>query len=991
VNAAAGYYEASWNLMDVNFTTRRTYRIRVLQGTSELGAVSVDVVRGRWGITGLPGTLVPLMSATNLPIRFGISLPPGAVTLVADANGGRASSGDGLWVSVSAGAVNGRFRIDVIPTPGGAAQYVRLSDTGFRLRVSLLTPDAQFQAGNVLVRLPTSAMPPSSTPHVSATVNLIPGEALWGDATLDPAGGGIILRIPTTGLSQLESVFSTTSVEITVVPQAIPRGASLSLLRELSAPSAGSEHQNEAGRRGSIASAVGVVSCTEYPKPREPLRWAADFPDSPGLHRARRAKALAADVPAIIFVHGWLPEVQNCADFQSTSRMPAETYMYQLDHELHEHFDKVASILSFSYPTFNTYSVAGSALAAAVKRLKMSSRASGVAIIAHSMGGLVAHAAAEQLQKDASTKDYVLGIITLGSPLRGTLAADLGAIFGFLGIGPGNEGSNSLVGGVSSINEPVPIYAYSGNVLLRNPLSLHTSDRISSLHAAAFCASSAAYCLGNDGTVGVFSAAGRAAPFLPSFIQAGGIRDGGPLSHWELHLGRGRLGDDVSAGGDASLFASIVADVNALLARAPVGGPLPNAGLLAHYMFVGNADDASGNGRNGQVFGATLVADRYGQANGAYRFTGTARVSLPSPVLSDIPKGTVSVWMRAETFGDGGVVLTKTSGRNYYQLDLIGGNLVRFYLDNTDLRSETPLTVGRWYMVTTTWDGMEKRLYIDGRLDKQVASTARVPAVDLGVVVGNLGGGGSPMKGSVDDVRVYNRALSGPEVEALYASTAPPLPVNGLIGHYPLDGNATDASGSGLHGVAQNVQTVVDRAGLPNRALRFTGIASRFDVAIPPGAPVAFTTAQQFSLSMWIKADAWPPTADPVLPFAAGRNSFSWHVQIRQDGRPFAAACTPTEFCVSTPVTASVPAMTLGRWFHLVQIYDGVGRTLRLYVDGQLVGSVGTGFSLRTTDQRFFIGTEPESPLKAFLGSIDEVRIYNRLLTPQEVAALAAR
>jgi hypothetical protein len=90
VNAAAGAYEANWNLMDTRFTTRRTYRIRVLQGTTERGAMSVDVVRGRWALTRSDGALVPLMAASALPIRFGVSAQPPATVVrqVIDAGGG---------------------------------------------------------------------------------------------------------------------------------------------------------------------------------------------------------------------------------------------------------------------------------------------------------------------------------------------------------------------------------------------------------------------------------------------------------------------------------------------------------------------------------------------------------------------------------------------------------------------------------------------------------------------------------------------------------------------------------------------------------------------------------------------------------------------------------------------------------------------------------------------------------------------------------------
>jgi hypothetical protein len=52
-------------------------------------------------------------------------------------------------------------------------------------------------------------------------------------------------------------------------------------------------------------------------------------------------------------------------------------------------------------------------------------------------------------------------------------------------------------------------------------------------------------------------------------------------------------------------------------------------GLVVYYPFIGNANDASGNGNNGTVFGATLAPDRFGQPNQAYHF----QASLSRPNL----------------------------------------------------------------------------------------------------------------------------------------------------------------------------------------------------------------------------------------------------------------------------------------------------------------------------------------------------------------------
>src|SRR4051812_12024454 len=55
INTSSGDYEASWNLLDPTLTTRKTYRIRALNGTSEVGAISVDAIRGRWALTRSDG------------------------------------------------------------------------------------------------------------------------------------------------------------------------------------------------------------------------------------------------------------------------------------------------------------------------------------------------------------------------------------------------------------------------------------------------------------------------------------------------------------------------------------------------------------------------------------------------------------------------------------------------------------------------------------------------------------------------------------------------------------------------------------------------------------------------------------------------------------------------------------------------------------------------------------------------------------------------
>ena len=73
-------------------------------------------------------------------------------------------------------------------------------------------------------------------------------------------------------------------------------------------------------------------------------------------------------------------------------------------------------------------------------------------------------------------------------------------------------------------------------------------------------------------------------------------------------------------------------------------------GLMAYYPFNGNANDASGNGNNGTVNGATLTADRLGLSDSAYRFNGTSWIQLPDAILPvAAPELTISAWVLADS------------------------------------------------------------------------------------------------------------------------------------------------------------------------------------------------------------------------------------------------------------------------------------------------------------------------------------------------------
>jgi len=195
---------------------------------------------------------------------------------------------------------------------------------------------------------------------------------------------------------------------------------------------------------------------------------------------------------------------------------------------------------------------------------------------------------------------------------------------------------------------------------------------------------------------------------------------------------------------------------------------LPVSGLAAYYPFNSSALDETGNGNDGTVYGAVLATDRFGNTNSAYSFDGVDDyISFATPAeLTGASAITFSLWACSEMGASSEAFLLAI---NEPELGLViySGMLGAVQGDSADVYGAV---AAGWVHYVTIWDGTEILLYEDGRLQASI-STIAVDFNDLGmppaslVTVYALGG---HFTGSIDDVRVYNRALDSGEVAALY-------------------------------------------------------------------------------------------------------------------------------------------------------------------------------------------------------------------------------
>ena len=213
--------------------------------------------------------------------------------------------------------------------------------------------------------------------------------------------------------------------------------------------------------------------------------------------------------------------------------------------------------------------------------------------------------------------------------------------------------------------------------------------------------------------------------------------------------------------------------------------PPPATGMMAYYPFTGNANDESPNGNHGIVSGVTLVDDRHGRAHSAYSFDGIDDfIQVPhDPAIDfgdELDAYSVSLWLKAVAPSPARVLQKWNEERvAAYPFSLqanttsIKGVIKEYVSDSvrTNLVSASGLWDGVWHHLVFVVDRTAGFLFL--YIDAQLEDT------QLGTLTGSLSnssdlymgvGTGVPryFGGSLDDLRIYNRTLSGPEITALF-------------------------------------------------------------------------------------------------------------------------------------------------------------------------------------------------------------------------------
>lgn len=205
--------------------------------------------------------------------------------------------------------------------------------------------------------------------------------------------------------------------------------------------------------------------------------------------------------------------------------------------------------------------------------------------------------------------------------------------------------------------------------------------------------------------------------------------------------------------------------------------------LVAYYSFSGNANDVSGSGNNGIVYGATLTTDRTGAKNRAYSFNGISNYMDVTNKFFDNgwENMTVSLWFNAtnDPIVGGGHTFLNTVPHNGLDIgvNFNGDNSIYVFKgsnpDNSgwDILSynnfNTIPATDKWYHMTIVKAGYEYRYYLNGVHNKTVSTPYLPVSYNCSIKIGSYAMYGDYFKGKLDEIRIYNRALTNDQIAYL--------------------------------------------------------------------------------------------------------------------------------------------------------------------------------------------------------------------------------
>ncbi len=429
--------------------------------------------------------------------------------------------------------------------------------------------------------------------------------------------------------------------------------------------------------------------------------------------------------------------------------------------------------------------------------------------------------------------------------------------------------------------------------------------------------------------------------------------------------------------------------------------PPNNLGLVGYWPLnegAGtNVTDVSGFNNTGTATaGATWTTGKRGKA--ALAFDGNAEVAVTSNSLnlSSYTSMTVSIWVKPSTLWS---AMPKAypsfigAANSWGMYGEKSNNKITFYIDNgsgvrRSLVTDNASVANTWVNVTGTCDGTTMILYINGVAQSTTSTCTGGFENNNGFTLGRSDTSQN-FVGSLDEPRIYSRALTAAQVAALYQSGSvvrKQASNQGLVGYWSFnEGTSTtvgDSSGKGNMGTLTNfalsgATSNWTPSGKKGSALDFDGV----DDYVELGSNNALNPTEAISISLWAYQESGMNSYGNII---STNNDGVGSYQIQHTAGNNAIECKLRN-SVNTVVLTSTAVIKIEKWQHIVCIYNGTNAYI--FVDGVQVASTSRTGSL-VGFSSLKIGSPTQALTRYYKGKIDDVRIYSRALSNSEVVAL---
>ena len=434
-------------------------------------------------------------------------------------------------------------------------------------------------------------------------------------------------------------------------------------------------------------------------------------------------------------------------------------------------------------------------------------------------------------------------------------------------------------------------------------------------------------------------------------------------------------------------------------------------GLVGYWPFnggdivAGTAFDRSGQNNNGILSGTVPVPVEglrgqglsFGGSNGYLEANDSSTLDIGGNL-------TLSAWVKNPQSSGVNSLLDKgdqLGGTINYGLS-IESNQVWFYTQGTTNANwnsgfDFASYCGSQCQITATYDGQNKKVYINGVERGSVGATGTPTVNNYTLRVGADGSSANNRyAGILDEVRVYNRALSATEVGDLYRLGGQTINTSlagtnksGLVGHWTFDGanmkgvgvggTAYDSSGQNNNGILSN-PAPTQTEGKLGQALNFDGTGGTRWVSVLNNASLNVSSVA--TISAWFKLNSIPAGGLYQRIVDRGEGSEGYYIAV--DGNK-----PRYRFFIGSNTYGGDGNATLvaNQWYHAVITFDGTNCKYYLNGASDLTSDGQTG-SLSGATWKLGIGRTSDGTGNGFPGSIDDVRVYSRALSAGEVGDL---